>query len=80
LENWLVVDSIPCDRDVDKTLLIKDVRQLTRKLSSIDPFTFGVLQWRGVIRITDDGRTSFLDFAFKIPKELATSLKACGIS
>ena len=74
-DSWLVIDSIPCDRDVDKTLLIKDVRQLARKLSSMDPFTFGILQCRGVIRITDDVRTSFFDFAFKIPKELGSEPK-----
>lgn len=74
-ESWLVVDCIPCERDVDTALLTKDVRQLARKLSSMDPFTFGILQCRGVIRITDDGRASSFDFAFKIPKELGNEPK-----
>lgn len=67
-----VVDCIPCDPEADIGLMIRDVRELARKLSSVDPLTFGILQCRGVVRFTEsaNGRPSSFYFVFRIPKEL----------
>lgn len=72
-DKWLVVDCIPCDPEVDIDLVTKDVRKLARMLSSVDPFTFGILQCRGVVRIMESGsrRPSSFDFVFQIPRELS---------
>ena len=72
-DKWLVVDRIPCDPEVDIGLVTRDVRELARKLLSVDPFTFGILQCRGVVRIMKpgSGRPSSFDFVFQIPRELS---------
>lgn len=76
-DKWLVVDSIPCDPEADIGLVTRDVRDLARKLSSADPFTFGILQCRGVVRIVEpgSGRPSF-DFVFQIPREVSNEPRA----
>lgn len=69
---WVIVDSIPCDLEVNIDLVTKDVRQLARKLISVEPLIFGILQCRGVVRVMDSStrRPSSFDFIFQIPKEL----------
>lgn len=37
LDNWFVIDCIPCDLKVDRGLVTRDIRELARKLSSADP-------------------------------------------
>jgi hypothetical protein len=70
---WLVVDRIPCDPEVDVGLMTRDVRELARKLSSVDPLTFGILQCRGVVRVMElsSRRPSSFDFIFRIPRDLS---------
>ncbi|MCJ1359880.1 MAG: hypothetical protein MMC33_009883, partial [Icmadophila ericetorum] len=72
-DKWLVVDCIPCDPAADVSLVTRDVRELARKLSSVDPFTFGILQCRGVVRVVDPSnkKPSSFDFVFQIPRELS---------
>ena len=72
-DKWFVVDRIPCDPEVDIGLMTRDVRELARKLSSVDPLTFGILQCRGVVRVMEpsSGRSSSFDFIFRIPRELS---------
>lgn len=72
-DKWFVIDHIPCDPQADIDLMTRDVRELARKLSSVDPLTFGILQCRGVVRVTEpgNGRLSSFDFAFRIPRELS---------
>ena len=72
-DKWLVVDRIPCEPEANVGLVTKDVRDLARKLSSVDPFTFGILQCRGVVRVVEPGtgRPSSFDFVFQIPRELS---------
>ena len=72
-DQWLVVDCILCDPEVDVGLLTRDVRDLARKLLSVDPLAFGILQCRGVIRVMErsSGRPSSFDFVFRIPKEVS---------
>lgn len=50
----------------------EDVRELARKLSYTDPFAFGILQCKGVIRVMESGsqRPSSFDFVFRTPKTL----------
>ena len=73
LDKWFVVDCIPCDPEVDIGLITKGVRELARKLSSVDPLTFGILQCHGVVRLTEprSRRPSSFDFVFRIPRELS---------
>lgn len=77
-ENWYVVDCIPCDPHAEISLVTKDVRELATKLRSVEPLTFGLLQCRGVVRITEPSsrRTSSFDFIFNIPEELTSEPKS----
>ena len=72
-EKWVVVDCIPCAPEIDMSLLTKDVRELARKLSSVDPLTFHILQCRGVVRAMEPNsrRVSSFDFIFNIPSGLS---------
>ena len=64
---------MPCDPEADVSLQTKDVRELARKLSCVDPVAVGILQCRGVIRNLQAGnkRPSSFDFVFQIPNELS---------
>jgi hypothetical protein len=77
-EKWVLVDSVPCDPEADVDLQTRDVRELARKLSCTDPFAFGILQCRGVVRAVKPGnrRPSSFDFVFRIPKELSNEPKS----
>ena len=72
-DKWHVVDCIPCEPGADVDSMTRDVRDLARKLSAVDPFTFGILRCRGVVRVLEPsgGRPSSFDFVFQIPKELS---------
>ncbi|KAL5379200.1 hypothetical protein DPSP01_008649 [Paraphaeosphaeria sporulosa] len=67
-----IVDTVPCLEGVNVDILTKDVRELARKLSVADPFTFGLLQCRGVVKIygTEGRKPTAFDFIFQIPSEL----------
>ena len=71
-DKWLVVDCIPCDPEADVSLVTRDVRELARKLSSVDPVTFGILRCQGVVRVVEpsSGKPSSFDFVFQIPRKL----------
>ena len=77
-DSWLVLDRVACDSEADVHLLTKDVRELARKLSSVDPLTFGILQCRGVVRVVESnsGKPSSFDFIFRMPKDLADEAKS----
>lgn len=47
-----IVDTVSCLKGVEVNILIRDIRELARKLFVADPFTFGLLQCRGVSRST----------------------------
>lgn len=72
-DKWFVVDRISCDPEADIGLMTRDVRELARKLSSVEPLTFGILQCRGVVRVIEpgNGRPTSFDFMFRIPSELS---------
>lgn len=77
-KKWLIVDCIPCDPEANIDLVTKDVRQLARKLSSVEPLNFGILQCRGVVRVAESRtkRPSSFDFVFQIPEELGNEPKS----
>lgn len=77
-EKWFIVDCVPCDPQVDAGMVTKDVRDLARKLSSVEPLTFGILQCRGVVRYVEpvSGRPFSFDFVFRIPEELSSEPKS----
>ena len=60
------------DPEVDVGLVTRDIRELARKLSSVDPLTFGILQCRGVVRVMEPGsrRPRSFSFIFNTPGEL----------
>ncbi|KAF2494749.1 hypothetical protein BU16DRAFT_550586 [Lophium mytilinum] len=55
----LVLKSIHCPNNVSITAFTKNVRELARKLSHADPFTFGLLSCKG--------HPSAFTFAFRMP-------------
>ena len=53
-------------------LELKDIRDLARKLSTVDPLTFGLLQYRGVTKKeNEDGTLLQCRFLFRIPAGLS---------
>ncbi|KAK7178301.1 het-s domain protein [Paraphaeosphaeria sporulosa] len=63
-----IVDTVPCLKGVEVNILIKDIRERARKLSVADPFTFGLLQCRGVVKIN-----ASLTSKIQIARQLAQS-------
>jgi hypothetical protein len=68
----LILDPVPCDPQADISILTKDIRDLARKLSRADPLTFGLLNCRGVVKVTDPTdpakkKISSFNFVFNIP-------------
>lgn len=73
-DKWFLIDRVPFDSSFDINIITGDIRNLARKLQSVDALTFGVLQCRGVVRMTTrigDKNPSSFDFIFKIPKGLS---------
>lgn len=70
---WVLIDCMPCDPEADVNLQTKDVRELARKLSCVDPIAFGILQCRGVIRNldADNKRPCSFDFVLQILDKLS---------
>lgn len=69
---WFILDSVACDPVANVSLLTKDVRDLARRLSHADPFTFSLLECRGVIKVTDPVKKDVIvfDFVFRVPDGL----------
>jgi len=66
---WLIIDSIVSRPGANLQVLERDVRQLATKLSQADPFTFGLLNCKGVMRTahgSQRGISSF-DLIFRCP-------------
>lgn len=69
-DKWLIINCIPCEPDIDVGSVKKDIREIARKLSCVDPFVFGVLQCHGVVQIGGNRPSSF-DFISKVPTKLS---------
>jgi hypothetical protein len=85
---WFILDSVACDPEANISVLKKDVRDLARKLSRVDPVTFGLFNCRGVVQVTDAAKkrvTSF-DFVFRVqegmenPRSLRSILKSADVN
>ncbi|KAH7163003.1 hypothetical protein B0J13DRAFT_615609 [Dactylonectria estremocensis] len=71
-DQWFIVDSLAC-RPGSREAMTNDVRELAQKLSCADPLTFGLLNCKGAMRITDPRQPSFIhsfDLFFRIPDGL----------
>lgn len=71
-DKWVVVDRVQVSQPYNLTLMMKDMRELARKLSAIDPEVSCILSCRGIIRNDDfnTGRPSSFDFIFDVPENL----------
>lgn len=69
---WYIIDSVPCPRSSNVSVIHRDVRQLAHKLKQADPSAFGLLSCRGVMRIKESSRNSIksFDFVFNKPDDL----------
>jgi hypothetical protein len=81
---WLILDSVTCDPQANLTLVMRDVRDLARKLSYADPITFGLLKCPGVIKELDPSsrQPTLFQFVFRTPKDMChpQSLRSSLIS
>ncbi|KAJ9602315.1 hypothetical protein H2200_013170 [Cladophialophora chaetospira] len=76
----VIVDSFLCNPLTDTAAVTKDIRNLARILSKIDPLVFGVLSCRGVIKYIDtDPAQSRFEFIFSIPPSLQNPASLRGI-
>ncbi|RYP79592.1 hypothetical protein DL769_002902 [Monosporascus sp. CRB-8-3] len=48
---WFILDTLPCRPETNVGALDADVRDLARKLKFADPFAFGLLNCKGVMRV-----------------------------
>ncbi|MCJ1310465.1 hypothetical protein MMC25_004129 [Agyrium rufum] len=67
----VIVDRVICDPLVPIDIVTKDVRDLARILSRVEPLTFGLLSCRGVLKETgNDGKVTGFEFLFNVPSHL----------
>lgn len=69
---WFIVDRYICRGGRSLTDSNDDVRILAKKLGSINPWTFGLLNCKGVIKVIDRQRKEIqaFDFVFRVPGSL----------
>ena len=72
----LIVDTVSGAPEGSSLVLdSKDLRNLGRKLSVVDPLTFGLLQCKGIVKCEDeDGELSECRFLFDVPNGLVQPL------
>ncbi|KAJ8115827.1 hypothetical protein ONZ43_g4578 [Nemania bipapillata] len=77
---WLIIDSIQCGEQADRDELTRSVRLLASKLKRADPRTFGLLECRGVIKVS--GTKPSFDFILNTPygKDAFESLRSALLS
>ncbi|KAH8654243.1 hypothetical protein BGZ61DRAFT_435191 [Ilyonectria robusta] len=66
---WYIVESRPCKPGMQEAMT-DDIRNLAQKLSRADPLAFGLLNCKGVMRVTDPrqpSRTLSFNLIFRIP-------------
>ena len=69
---WFILDTLPCRPGTDIHALSDDVRDLGRKLRHADPFAFGLLNCRGVMRVLCQPPALDLagfDLVFNVPQD-----------
>ncbi|KAK4232770.1 hypothetical protein C8A03DRAFT_20007 [Achaetomium macrosporum] len=68
---WFILDTLPCRPQTDVHALNDDVRELARKLKRADPFAFGLLNCKGVMRVFGQAPNMDLegfDLVFNVPE------------
>jgi hypothetical protein len=72
----VIIDHIPVREQNDLNVATKDVRDLARVLSKVDPALFGLLFCQGVIKVRDPSteKITGFDFIFSIPPEMSQTL------
>lgn len=78
-DRWYIVESRTCRHEMQE-LMTDDIRDLATKLSRADPLTFGLLNCKGAMRVTDPrqpSRVLSFDLVFRIPDgmEIPRSLR-----
>jgi hypothetical protein len=69
---WLIIERYTCQASRSLSDQNNDVRWLARKLANVDPFTFGLLECKGVAKVTDEQEQRILgfDFMFRMPERM----------
>ncbi len=72
----VIIDYIPVRKQADLDTVTKDIRNLARILSKIDPALFGLLSCQGVLKVRDPSteKITGFDFVFSIPAELSQTV------
>jgi hypothetical protein len=72
----VIIDHIPVREPIDIDAATRDVRDLARVLSKVDPALFGLLLCQGVIKVRDSPMEEIerFDFIFSIPPELGQTV------
>jgi hypothetical protein len=67
---WFIIERYTCQAGRSLSAQNNDVRRLARKLASVDPWIFGLLNCKGVIKVVDEqrGQIGSFDFVFRVPK------------
>ncbi|KAL2130291.1 hypothetical protein VTI74DRAFT_6663 [Chaetomium olivicolor] len=52
---WFILDTLPCRPGTNHHALNNDVRELAQKLKRADPFAFGLLNCKGIMRVFKEG-------------------------
>ncbi|WKT53719.1 hypothetical protein QSH57_004303 [Fusarium oxysporum f. sp. vasinfectum] len=78
-DRWYIVESRTCKPGMQEAMT-NDIRDLAQKLSRADPLAFGLLNCKGVTRVTDPRHPSRIvsfDLIFRIPEgmEIPQSLR-----
>lgn len=69
---WFIVERYPCQVGRSLSTQNDDVRALARKLASVDPWTFGLLNCKGVMKVFDPQGKQIrgFDFVFRVPESM----------
>jgi hypothetical protein len=76
LDQRIIIDHIPVTEQADLNGTTRDVRDLARVLSKVDPMLFGLLSCRDVVKVRDSSteKIAGFDFIFLIPPELSQAV------
>lgn len=69
---WFIVERYSCQIGRNLSTQNDDVRTLARKLASADPWTFGLLNCKGVMKVIDGSLKQIqgFDFVFRLPDSM----------
>lgn len=70
----VLIDTMVCNPAANADKTTKEVRNLARILAEVDPFTFGLLKCRGVIKVANAKESSPWDCPIQTSNSSSTSL------